>query len=379
MARVWVFLACSVALCGPIVSESRAHAMAAAPEVEAWLDSMIGCTGADLAPPAEAIRLEFGIDFLWAPSPQEMDRIRERVKDKPEHPDRWMLTLERRWKQPDQNLYVIWLGGNAFRRSITRVGNEESDLDDSVSRFGAWRLTSTTLVVADEQDAARTGPMRSALDSTMWDAIGLFTGGLHRLAGVGGARIVKRQGNAWTLTMRNVVAGQSIEAHASGTWDEAQKVGTVDPIVYKSHGEGGSPGGFTLEAADWAFRGEPARWTAGTVTERRLTNELDRRVKFQSLRAISTSDLQAALTVPEASGTDVLRGPSRFTAVEDHRSSAPVVRLSTPGGWVEQSLADARGASEQQRSRDRLRVVGWVLAGVIVGALVLIRVRRGFA
>lgn len=114
-----------------------------------------------------------------------------------------------------------------------------------------------------------------------------------------------------------------------------------------------------------------ARWIANRVEWRKPDGRLDRVIRIVRVDRVAEAAFVKVFDVPPIQGEDPVRGATRFQAVVDHRG----------GGAVHVGSNDVQGTAFRHGKSSPLaglwrRWLGVIVALLLVGGLVVLRVRR---
>ncbi|MFG0285729.1 MAG: hypothetical protein ACF8R7_15025, partial [Phycisphaerales bacterium JB039] len=136
-----------------------AGAQAVLAEVEAWINSEI--EEARRGPSFRDCSVAWTLELHNAPAPKEMDRLRESVRGRPEHPDGARLAAyERRLAgTPETVMRQLWRASEDKWRFNQDLAPGVY-IDTVVSGDVAWKLSHTTLELAIPSDGGRSEERR---------------------------------------------------------------------------------------------------------------------------------------------------------------------------------------------------------------------------
>lgn len=352
------------------------HAGDESERFHSWLRETMGLDRGMLRSGSAIYRLEYRVEFLYTLTPEEFARIRRRVEGRPEHPDRVLLGLEQRLIRPDVDEFVLWLNGDEFRRSVRRVSGGSTVLDDVQTARVAWRMTPEALIVARDGDKISPGGIARYLEGHLDDALVLLTGGVHRAVHVGASpRGRLAPDGSWEAEAVQPIGGGEWRLHASGRWDAATGTGEVRQVRITRRAPDGALTGQIIEAAGWRTVEGLARPVASEALERRLDGAPDRRVVFGSLRTVDRREFARVVDVPAINAVDEFRGPVTFREIYDHRGPESRLLRIDDAGVVTEQAAPRSAATTDNTKHARLRVAGWILAGVTLSVVIWLRLR----
>lgn len=300
---------------------------------------------------------------------------RRTVEGKPEHPLRLELeAAERRIRRgPDRIESALYIQTRkAWRMCETLDYMPETPYFDSgMNQSDSWALNAQTMTAMGADATSREGstPEERIRQSTQ-NATSFLSQGLtcflprgldeQSQVTVTGERTswsaVIRANSGWVTTLRGSCLEDGstlILAEATGQAKEgerpvvavdnvrAAKIDLVNGVVAISFRQ--RSGNETMELRDFAAELVPA----------------DRFANF--------------IATPDPLGTDPVRGKLEIHGVNDFRAGRRFVTAKTSEGWKRFDLQEREG------SGSTFRWVGWISAGVLVGLIVVLRLRRGGA
>jgi hypothetical protein len=237
-------------------------------------------------------------------------------------------------------------------------------------------MTPTTLSLARRGDQIVRGGLGRFVDSNLDDGLVLLTGGLHRAAWAGvPVRGALAADGAWRAEATKPIGGGRWRLHASGRWDASSGHGEVWRVEIANQTDGGATTGQVIESSGWAMVPGFPRPVAGRSLTRRLDGVADRRVVLGSLGRVSGRDFDLVTRVPPLAGSDEYRGPVTFREEYDHTEGEVRVAGAEGEGWIARHPLPTARAAVDDEDRSRLRIAGWVLAGLMLSFLVWLRIR----
>ena len=342
-------------------------------EVRQWLDGEIN-RGQD-RPAIVGFAIRFDQLFHAEVTRAELESLRIEVQGKPDHPARRKLdTHERRLTSgPDRCEWTIWfLSPERWRINKTyQFPTGIPHVDHGRDRSDSWVLMDNSLVVIDADKppenrnyAAEDGIARMHLEAFLYAGLGR-TRGKSVLSNL----IVK--GERWTVRRTVTLApGSETELEFEGRWDANAGRGFVE-----SRRIAASPYAETIgtrwEYAQWQHEPLLDVWVSKRVDQFDPSGKPEESLEWQSVTPVSQKEVEAMIAVPDPLASDVVRGRLKVRQVSDYRANARVFKSINDDGVV-QTHSQERGSP-----RGNMQLVGWMLATLIVAALVFIRVRRG--
>ena len=305
-----------ILLLGAIVT----RAFAGTDEVRAWFEN-------ELRLAAEPVIVEnylITIDQKFLPSIvlSELNELKHRVSNRPDHPDRALYETESRRNDTGGDVVHIICAipdevGFRLSTENTWDGTKvDTGLDSSGS---AWSFNPIQLNIVESAKAPIEKDYAAARNQIEYDLGGFFYGGVRFLP-YGSVEItsVLPIGDAdsdYQVLLRN--QSQDWEAEAVFRWDSALERGFVKSVRYTASPLMPDLVGSGFETRDWKFNDLLGRWVAGELTMQmfKLRSVLTiKQVEFQT-----KEELRSLVAVPDPLGTDPIRGKMTAVALYDHR------------------------------------------------------------
>ena len=308
------------------------------------------------------LRITYRVEFHSSMSDADFAALARRVRERPEHPDRleYEYELERRAQGPTVVTHQAWLDDRGVHRANTTNSDGVGYADVARDGGTGWSLTATGLTLvnaSDERGPGEVDPV-SMLDEEAHQLGRLFTRGCTLLERVGfsedmwvavdGGYVIEGD----SFTVRLVDDGETVEI----TITQAQQPGVVGTRWVLDG---------TIEAGGTGLH------LPKTLSSYTAQGDLDQRMVLERVERISTDELEAVTRIPRVDQNDAVRGELTFTMIQDNRSGDLVQTTLNEGGETRVERF------ETGESRGWVRPVLWVVAGLIVIALVVLRVRRG--
>ena len=294
-------------------------------------------------------------------SEAQLSDIAARIADRPDHPDQRLLEVESRRLTNDGDRYLICCStrdDERFRYSTTQVWDGRYS-DIGFDGRSAWSLTEAQLNIVDPDRAPMTKDFASARGVVDVYLSWFFHGGLRFLPA---GSVVVADLNASTpdaYRARLVNADQDWEAEVRFRWDGSLGRGFVDSVEYVRSGDPDLVGsGYWVEG--WSYSDPLALWVASAVRVRQFGDEFD--IRLQGVHALSESEFEALVGVPDALGVDPVRGDVTVRSVYDHRAESDTVVFLDADRVVESEVV----LGEAGRGRSV-----WVIRGVLLGSLLV--------
>lgn len=173
---------------------------------------------------------------------------------------------------------------------------------------------------------------------------------------------------AWRLTAGTP---QEFTFEVTGVWNSADQ--HVEPNAARIISSTLSP---SSAGRHWRFHtwseAIPGLQVCERIEEFTKSGDLEKEILFGDLQPVSESDLRKVLNTPERGGTDPVRGVLAFEQLFDYR---PGVAKAVVGlGTREQTLP--LPGDDLRTDAWPIQRIGWIVCGVIVVALVVLRVMK---
>ncbi len=363
--------------------------------VEAWLDAEISGKNAfgSFASVRMALRTHSYAEFTAG----QLSAMEAEVGGKPDHPKRMIVeATKRRLTAPDETvLLAFWRAPNHWRICRTDrflkvdlppapVGNPvngtypadtkwtaprtgvEWYLDCCQGRDYQWKLSPESLAFTtpDAGFPAAQGVEGWWLAFTS-HADRHLTGGLAVWAEREPRRLgpVNLRGFDWACD----VGTTTFQSRYSGRWDAAANRGFVEEI--RPQGDKSPVGRYVMEK--WAVRTIESKevWCAENVRSYSRDGQLRTLSSLTELDVLSDEVFEQVTQLPDAARADPIRGEVTIRTVDDFGD--PEVRRSRTLGQPP-VLADT---GPRTAGGETLRILGWVILGVLGVLLVIIRMR----
>ncbi|MEZ6242244.1 MAG: hypothetical protein R3B57_04305 [Phycisphaerales bacterium] len=329
----------------------------------------------------EGIYVEYAVEQYAELSEDELRELARVVEGKPEHPLRSKLEKNRRRHEqgPDTFRYRFWIQNDGnWRRAVDTpqcISAQSVPYADTAltADKDSWELAGDRLTLSNRKASGSGDPMGhiDALRSLLCRlTTGLFNSGplAFSPAGVlstndGGiqVRLVSEDGRRVIEITGRLEGGycyiensRVTRADDSPKWFGARR----------TLGEWKRFGLYEAPVASQMSRYDPA---SGRVLER---------YTLLDLRTAPPEEIKPLLQTPDVDGVDGVRGQLAVHAIVDERRGSG--RLTVIGANGERSVAPLP-PSARPRLSSLWVFSGWAIAGMILLALIVIRLRRGFS
>lgn len=314
--------------------------------------------------------IEWQREVHYTPPMDEILRMREEVRGKPEHP---ALTLLAQYEQrlagrPEIHGLRVWYRGRSEWRVCLDfgAGKQAAYWDKASTRSHCWTLQPDTLAVAGNA-AGFPGQTIDSTEHQIQSEIGAMAhGGLASLSKSNyQVKSVYVDRRSWIAELSRTFDGVEYLAEVRGTWDEQLSRGFVDSVQTRSASS-------ELElviAQDWRDEPTAGCWLAHRVEIRDGAGKLMNAYQIVAVRPSSAEEFEQLTRIPAVDGNDPLRGASTFTRFVDYRSEM-ITEKAAHGGMNSTVMYAQSDRSIWQRW------IGWAVAGMLVLGFLLIVARR---
>jgi hypothetical protein len=340
-------------------------------QVDAWLQKQVADASDD--------RLLRGLAVTWdsidlaMPSKDEIARMRREVPGHPDHPERGLLAqVERKLKgefPAARRTAWCFAGGRVRLNTDSGPDSSQGYMDLVLTPDEAWGMTPEGLDIIDPSRPDPGYDYRAVVPNYLFEARELVSMGASLLARIPDATweaaTVDSKGR-WEKRGRD---GRGYSWRVEGAADGGQL--TIHRITATDGATGAES---STRMSDHRREGIADRWVAGAIEyfEGRPPAAV-RRLILHEVRVADESLAANYLRVPNVDQEDAFRGRPKYSMVRDMRTGERAFRKLADGQvQVEVPLPDDRTA-ENSRWVSR---TGWVMAGLLVAALVLLRVRK---
>lgn len=303
-------------------------------------------------------------------SEADLAAMAQRVEGRPDHPERAVLETERRRRRagPDKVTTTVWYGGPGFMRINRDESWRDLYVDIALSDKAHWSMVPTNLTVMspdspapDRDYTAFDGDIRRLLRRTVWSDFG---SGLQ-------PKSVDVTGDRWSA-----VAGD--DALSFIRWDGvlSEDAGRALPdraVTVRTAPRFANEVGRQTEYRGWHFDPVLAQWVVTELVDKGPEGDILRTLRLDAVETIDRSLLDNVTSVPSVTDTDYVRGVPTMTTIMDYRPHAERITTITAQGVSETPMSAARLGHPPSKS---LRRIGWGVAGLIIAALVAIRLVR---
>jgi len=338
-------------------------------EVVTWTTGLLGARQRFELP--ERLDVRWRMERTLVPDPAALAAVRERVKDRPEHPDRLRLeSIERRRAGREYFDRRLLVGPGGAARVCRSNGTAPAEYFDTVlDSERLWSLSPLQLTLSKPGGAGWENA--AALVADRAELLVLLTGGLSEL---GNLDLTPDQsevsGDAWRV--RWLAASRGATAQAKGRWGRDPSARTVEELNVEI-GSGPDAIRVSWRSEGWSVLPSLGLPAAARVHEVTRPGWDDRLFTLTSADLLDITTVSAALKPPAIDGADPIRGPVTFTSVTDSTGSEPIFSTRDADGTFRITPRSATPSGQREAS---LRTWGWVLMAMFAAAFIVLRVRR---
>jgi hypothetical protein len=338
-----------------------------------WWNRLIA-RGAD-GPDIDGIAISYRIDYRPQISPAELARLKAEAARHPESSAASTLAV----------LQATLSGGPSYRErtvwryeGMWRINNTFARSPfawDFVWGDGVgWQLTPKRLEVTPlTPGSAPAATLASESSGATYEIQLLLTGGLAGAHGraMNGTPVLVAPGR-WTFAGSRTDGQDQYLMTAEGGWDESRGWGTVTRSRFEKRASDGTVTWESRSLDDWRALDSLPLGIAGRVEIAQDDATQNSTITLQQIARFTRAEFKALTAVPGPNDTDPSRGKVTYTSIEDHRSA--LAREAMPMG-LNDSVGGGVGGSRES-SASKLRIAGWVTAGLLGSAILIIRIRR---
>jgi hypothetical protein len=373
LGRAGAALCCLLA-CLPALAQPAEPALP--PErIEAWLETEWARCSA--WPRLDDLVVRWRVEFHYVPGDDALAKLRAEIAGKPGHPRAWQLSEYERRRATGEPLirrYTLRTRGE----QSWRIGEDAAGLRGAIPFLDrvmtpdyAWKLTPTWLIRLDPTEPMPNGhPVdrvgRQVTDDLFW----IFRGGMGFAARLGlEPGPVTVDDDHWSFRARSPDGEHEMEFH--GVWRDDLDRGFVTAVRVNS----GPNDAFTWTLHGWSFSDELARWVASRVERFAPDGQREQVVVLESIEREPPERFARVMAMPDFGATDELRGELALESITDYTADPPVERILNDNGVIEEFDLSLPVKLAERGERDYRRL-GWSVAGVVMIALVLVRLRK---
>lgn len=369
---MWKVAAIVLAGLGLRLAESRVEA-ASPDDIKAWLSKQVEEASGNFG--GRAFKIQYRVESQEKLDAGELARLREKLKNLPEHPERARLRhLEELEKYgPEIRKQTVWFRDGEMRVNREAGADPASKYFDFVSlKDSGWKMTPDQMFLLGEAEKRPPGhTLVSAASSITFEICDFVCLWARSLKVDDKMTVAMESDGRWVASFeRETPAGPRLFV-LHGSWSDESRTGQVtrgeviDPrskrvLSKSSASEFRASDVFSREVAHLVTNEEGGRGT--------------NRLVLESVSPLGAEEFEAVTRTPAFDGADAVRGKVTFTQVTDFREGVPSYEIKTAEGAVQSlSVEDTLVG----HGRSVLRTTGWVVAGSLVVLLVLLRLRRG--
>ncbi len=342
-------------------------------DIKSWLSKQVEEASGNFG--GRAFKVVYRVESQEKLDAGELARLREKLKNLPEHPERARLRhLEQLEKfGPEVRKQTVWFRDGEMRVNREAGADPASKYFDFVSlKDSGWKMTPDQMFVLGAAEKRPPGhTLVSAASSITFEVSDFICLWARSVKVDDKSTVTMEPEGRWVASFeRETPVGPRLFV-LHGSWNNESSSGqvtrseVVDPrtkqvLARSSASEFRASDVFSREVAHVITNEEGGRETSRLVLE--------------SMSPLRAEEFEGVTRTPAFDGSDVVRGKVTFTQVTDFRDGSPSYEIKTPEGTVQSLSVEDTSVGH---GRSVLRTTGWVVAGSLVVFLVLLRVRRG--
>jgi hypothetical protein len=361
-----IIIAMTLVAANPVLGRQDEQA-----EVKAWFIALLDDAKSHFK--ARSMKIEWNREALEEPSRQEVEAIRERVKNFPEHPDRSKLgELEARQRNGPQSWReTVWLRNGDFRSSAQSGRPNDPFYIDTV-RVGksGWKLNPGELYLVGPSETAPPGhDLEQQYLSSITNILPLFGAGLDWFGPWEAQSSLESLGNKkWIARTR--YGSDEIKTTTTITieWDNVRKTGRCVEAAITSRGS------LNLDQRIVSNNWIVPPFGGNEIAQEVVSEQGGKpvlRITLLSIDVLNEQEFSLLTKQPEISDSDPIRGKVTFTQIQDFTGTSPLFTIKDDSGIRTLTY----GQTPEGQRRSTVKVIGWITAGMIVVTLLLLRVR----
>ncbi len=303
-------------------------------------------------------------------SKADLEAMASRIEGRPDHPERQILETERRRRRegPDVNTNRVWYDGPGLLRYSRTNSWRDLYLDVALTPKAHWSLIPSQLTVMSAKNPT---PKRDLTTSARE-----FQRMLRQFvwAGYGSGLVpisAEETSNSWLGR-----AGKPEFSTLEWKGAYSQEAGRVLPsseVILDASERFTHNIGNTTTFEGWSFLPELGSWAASRIEERNRDGKLLRVWEIAEVRPLKPKEFASVSAIPSLAEEDPIRGVLTFKTIMDFRPGIEKTTTFHDTGVTEYPIsADQLGRAPSAW----LRGIGWTVAGLIVTALVALRLIR---
>jgi len=314
-----------------------------------------------------------------AASDETLAGWRREASGKPQHPLRALIETEERRRRhgPDHSRETIWFLDDSHWRLSTDTVRGEGDptpFDTAQSGGASWQLTQDYVSYFGPDRSAPSDVVNAELDVVLQRLGWILNGGLQtaRHADPGTLDVTVR-GEQWEARL---ASDKGTTWVYTGEWDSDGMRGLVRRMERRARAKNGLC--LRADVSGWHLDPVVGRTIAREISIHVLSpSEVKSIVRLEGVWPERRSEILQIVAPPNALGADPVRGELRVTRVHDYRPDRGVTTHydAATGTEVGTSSLEHLVRRDDGATR-RLRVLGWVAAGVLACALGVTWIRR---
>jgi hypothetical protein len=340
-----------------------------------WAESIARARNPDIS---NGMAIEWSHTNIYPIPEGGLAAMRERLKNKPDHPDRSMLDMLERQaaKGPVEMQLRTWrLSDGTGARLSFDTSQTGSMIDAAFRADGSWTLVPQTLSLRTANPARPNHNVRLIFSSYESLLEHLTSGGLSQIARSDGGVVpipVLDQRGYWTARRHAQVGGQDLDVMVEGSFDSTTGTGRVDRMVQRSPGDTNGKTESVTTYEDW--RTTPIGSVPHSMTLTMSPGGSVVMIRIKSIQRTDDGFVRTLIADPLPDKPDPIRGPLTFGLVSDERKNDGYAKVINRDG--EQIGRSAEPLTPPAKSSTALIVAGWSLAAVVLVYLATSLIRR---
>lgn len=324
-------------------------------------------------PVPDLLYVEWTRTFPPSMSEAEVAERRAQIADNPEHPDQILLNQVARQLASggDQEVIRAWhYSPDQYRINIDTPYSESSPHDDYARDNNiAWSYAQSGAVTVVDVRSSPEDRNPTRLYSTLSTAATLLVRSGWGLGPPGlSPTDFGMTGDTWRMDVTSA-DGEWVYSHRGSVIEDSNELLTTETRLVKA--PTGSGAGSRVVYAGHVFVPDLGIYIPKSVTSIGPDNREVLRLEIIKAAELSRSDMAGVLAVPAVDRTDPTRNDMPVTVVMDYRPQTQAVTYFSEDG----TASETQPLNSTTVPPKSLRTIGWVLAGLFVVTLGVLRFR----
>lgn len=183
--------------------------------------------------------------------------------------------------------------------------------------------------------------------------------------------VTVESGGHWSAVL---TAPEFRPIRVEGRWDAANNRGFATGSRHMEPPRNADEFNRTIVSEQWEFDAGVSRWIAPSVRDS-LGDKTTKHFRLKHVRSTDRAALQVLVSTPSEGKPDPIRGALALAQVRDFR---PESRTLKTVGQAGSTVAPIPGLPPPQSTSGSLRILGYITAGLLLGVLVALRLRRAW-